>query len=152
MLWTLQVANATISSHFKTTITPQYKLLASLNYSHEVEDKMHQHELDIELSSPWYKSGIHGTLAKSSPSRHEIQLSSWWGTQTDVRRVNVNGFYLGDSNKLKVDHQLYITLTGELRGKLVAGLMSSSNFKNQWIKLEVYNKTYLANVTYIKDM
>jgi len=148
----LQVANATISSHLKTTITPQYKLLASLNYSHELEDKMHQHELDIELSSPWYKSGIYGTLAESSPSQHEIQLSSWWGTQTDVRRVNVNGFYLGNSNKLKVDHRLYITLDGELTGKLVAGLTSSSNFKTQWIKLELYNKTYLANVTYIKDM
>lgn len=113
---------------------------------------MHQHELDIELSSPWYKSGIYGTLAESSPSQHEIQLSSWWGTQTDVRRVNVNGFYLGNSNKLKVDHRLYITLDGELTGKLVAGLTSSSNFKTQWIKLELYNKTYLANVTYIKDM
>jgi hypothetical protein len=65
--------------------------------------------------------------------------------------VNVSGFYLDDSNNLKTDHQLYITLVGELRGKLVAGLMSSSNLKNQWIKLEVYNKTYLANVTYIKD-
>jgi hypothetical protein len=51
-----------------------------------------------------------------------------------------------------MDRQLYITLAGELRGKLVAGLTSSSNLKNQWIKLEVYNKTYLANVTYIKDM
>ena len=148
----LQVANATISSHFKTTISPQDKLLGSFNYSHKLEDKMLQHELDTELSSPWYKIGIHGTLAEPSPSRHEIQLSSWWGTQTDVRRVNVSGFYLDDSNKLKVDHQLYITLTGELRGKLVAGLTSSSNLKNQWIKLEVYNKTYLANVTYIKDM
>ena len=148
----MQVANATISSHFKTTVTPQYKFLASLNHSHELADNMHQHELDIELSSPWYKIGIHGTLAESSPSQHEIQLSSWWGTQTDVRRVNFSGFYLNDSSKSKVDHRLYITLAGDLRGKLAAGLMSSSNFKNQWIKLEVYNKTYLANVTYIKDM
>jgi hypothetical protein len=66
--------------------------------------------------------------------------------------VNVSGFYLDDSNKWKMDHQLCVTLAGELRGKLVAGLMSSSNLQNQWIKLEVYNKTYLANVTYIKDM
>lgn len=146
-----QVANATISSHFKTTITPQYELLASLNYSHQLEDEMHEHELDIELNSLWYKIGIHGTLAESSPSRHKIQLSSWWGTQTDVHRVNISGIYSDDSNKLKMDHRLYITLAGVLRGKLVAGLTSSSNFKNQWIKLEVYNKTYLANVTYIKD-
>jgi hypothetical protein len=66
--------------------------------------------------------------------------------------VNVSGFYLDGSNKLKVDHQLDVTLAGELRGKLVAGLTSSSKLKNQWINLEVYNKTYLANVTYIKDM
>jgi hypothetical protein len=147
-----QVTNATISSHFKTTVTPQYKLLASFDYSHDMKDEMHQHKLDIELSSQWYKIGIHGTLTESTPSRHEIQFLSWWGIQTDVHRVNVSGFYLDGSNRLKMDHQLDVTLAGELRGKLVAGITSSSNLKNQWIKLEVYNKTYLANVTYIKDM
>lgn len=147
-----QVTNATISSHFRTIITPQYKLLAHFNYTHKLEDEMHQCEVDTELSSPWYKTGIHGTVTESTPSRHEIQMSSWWGSQTYVHRMNVSGFYLDGRNKVKMEHQLDITLTGELNGKLVTGLISSTDFKSQWIQLDVYNKTYLANVTYIKDM
>jgi hypothetical protein len=147
-----QVTNATISSHFKTTITPEYKFLAHFNYLHKLEDEKHQHELDTELSSPWYKTGIHGTLIESTPSRHEIQLSSWWGTHTYVRRMNISGFYLDGRNKVKMEHQLDMTLTGQLSGKLNAGLISSTDFKNQWVQLDVYNKTYLANVTYVKDM
>jgi hypothetical protein len=147
-----QVTNATILSHFKTTITPQYKFLSHFNYMHKLEDEMHQHELEIELGSPWYKTGMHGTVTESTPSRHEIQLSSWWTTQTYVRRMNVSGFYLDGSNKVKAEHQLDVTLTGELNGKLTAGLTSSNDLKNQWIQMDVYNKTYLANVTYIKDM
>jgi hypothetical protein len=147
-----QVANATISSHFKTSVTPQYKLLARFNYLQKLEDKMHQHEVDIELSSPWYKTGMHGTMTESAPSQHEIQVSSWWATQAYVREVNISGSYLDGSNKLKVNHQLDISLTGDLNGKLVASLTSSSNVRKHWIQLDVYNKTYLANVTYIKDM
>jgi hypothetical protein len=113
---------------------------------------MHQHELDIELNSPWYKTGIHGTVTESTPSRYEIQVSSWWVTQTYVHGVNISGFYLDGSNKVKMDHQLDISLTGGLNGKLVASLTSSNNVKNHWIQLDAYNKTYLANVTYVKDM
>jgi hypothetical protein len=136
----------------KTTVTPQYKLLVNFNYLHELDGDMPQHKVDVELSSPWYKTGMHGTLTESTPSCHEIQLSGWWGTQVDVHRVNVSGFYMDGSNKLKVEHLLNVTMTGELKGNLFAGLTFSSNLNNQWIKLETYNKTYLANVTYIKDM
>jgi hypothetical protein len=147
-----QVTNATISSHFRMTVTPEYKLLASFNYLQKLEDEMHQHHLDVELSSPWYKTGLHGAMTESAPSQHDIWLSTWWATQTYEHRVNVSGFYLYGSSKVKTEHQLDLTVTGVLNGKLIAGITSSRNLKSQWIKLDVYNKTYLANVTYIKDM
>jgi hypothetical protein len=147
-----QVTNATVSSHFKTSVTPRYKLLARFNYFQKFKNEMHQHELDIELNSPWYKTGMHGTMIESTPSQHDIQVSSWWATQAYVREVNISGFYLDGSNKVKMDHQLDISLTGDLNGKIVASLASSSNVKNHWIQLDAYNKTYLVNVTYVKDM
>jgi hypothetical protein len=113
---------------------------------------MQQHHLDIELNSPWYETGAHGTVTESAPNRHEVQVSSWWVTQAYVREVNVSGFYLDGSNKVKKDHHLDISLTGELNGRLVASLTSSGNMRNHWIQLDAYNKTYLANMTYVKDM
>lgn len=143
-----QVTNATLSSLFMLTITPQFKLSTNVDYSHELRNELHQHMLTANLTSPWCNTGLNGTLTETAPGRHEIQLASGSG----ANKLHLNGVYSDGSNKVKVEHHLNLTLAGPLNGKFSAGLVFSTNTKSQWIQLDINNKTYVANVTYIKDI
>ncbi|KAJ9583535.1 hypothetical protein L9F63_022120 [Diploptera punctata] len=143
-----QVTNESISSHIITTVTPRYKMSGSFDYLH----RKNQHNLDLNITSPWYKTGLTGTLTEKNPGRHEVEASSWWIEGKHLRTLNATGFYIDGSNRIKTEHLLDVTLNGVINGKLGAGITSSSNFNNQWIKLKTDNKIYLANATYIKDV
>jgi hypothetical protein len=114
--------------------------------------RLNQHNLDLDVKSPWYNTGLTGTLIENIPGRHQIEFSSWWSQENHLNSLNASGFYSDGSNRIKTEHLVDLTLCGSLNAKLSMGITSTSSSNNQWMQMEIDNEIYLVNATYIRDV